>query len=212
MMRTPIKTQAILKIKKIMRAISPTEREFQRFWPMIEPIEGWLLDGQEAWLFKRARSLPDGANLVEIGSYKGRSTCCLAFGCRGTKKRVFAIDPFDGGPDLPPNDSYEEFCSNVRRCELSPYVHAVKGLSYDVAKGWSKPIHFLFVDGSHIYQDVLADFVSFFPHVVPGGMIAFHDVHEDKPGVLRAWQETIKPQLRDIGYCSTIGYGIKPPK
>ncbi len=209
-MGTSFTTRVALKLKKIARDISPVEKEFRRVWPLIEPIEGWLLDGEENWLFRRALALPDGANLVEIGSYKGRSTCCLAFGCTGTNKRVFAVDPFDGGPDLPHHDSYDEFCSNIKRCGLTEYVEPIVGVSSTVAKGWSRPIHFLFIDGSHLYEDVMKDFASFFPYVVPGGTVAFHDVEPSKPGVMKAWNETIKPELTGIGYFSAIGYGKKP--
>jgi hypothetical protein len=209
-MDTPLSTRAVLKIKRIARRFSATEREFQRIWPMIQPIGGWLMEGQEKWLFKRARSLKDGTNIVEIGSYKGRSTCCLGFGCKGTKKHVFAIDRFDGGPDLPRYDSFAEFCANVKRCGLSECVEPVIGTSSEIARTWNKPIQLLFIDGSHLYEDVLLDFEGFFPHVVRGGMVAFHDVREDHPGVLKAWHGIIKQQLAGVGYCSSIGYGRKP--
>jgi methyltransferase family protein len=208
-MPTPFATRVILKIKRTVRELNPAEKEFARVWPSIGPIEGWLSDAETKWLFKRALSLPDGANLVEIGSFKGRSTSCLAFGCRGTRKRVFAVDTFDGGPDLQRYDSFQEFCENMKRCQLSEYVEPVRGISWEIAKTWDKPIHFLFIDGSHIYEDVLADFDSFFPHVVLGGMIACHDVHRNHPGVLKAWHGTFKPQLASTGYCGSIGYGRK---
>ena len=79
----------------------------------------------------------------------------------------------------------------------------------EVAKTWSKPIHLLFIDGSHRYEDVLADFAGFFPGVVPGGIVACHDVNGDWPGVYRAWHEVIKHQLSDIADCRTMGYGRK---
>jgi hypothetical protein len=72
------------------------------------------------------------------------------------------------------------------------------------------PIHLLFVDGSHEYEDVLRDFRGFAPHVAPGGTIALHDVEPVWPGPLRAWHEEIKHQLTDIGHCSTLAYGRKP--
>jgi hypothetical protein len=210
-MATPFTTRVALKIQKIARDLDPAEREFRRVWPLINSVEGFLLEGQEKWLFKHARSLPDCANLVEIGSYRGRSTCCLAFGCRGTKKRVFAVDSFDGNVwESQYRTPFNEFEQNIQRCGLSSYVEPVKGLSSEVAKTWKTPIHFLFVDGSHRYEDVLADFADFLPRVVTGGIVAFHDVCESKPGVWKAWNETIKHQLTDIGYCVTIGYGRKP--
>ncbi len=201
-----------LKIERVARDLkeSPAEREFRDFWLLIDRIEGWLTAEEGKWLFNAARSLRNRANLVEIGSFKGRSTCCLVLGCRGSGRRVFAIDSFDGGPDLPKADSLPDFSRNLRNCGLSEYVEPVVGLSGQVAKTWDRPIDLLFVDGSHSYEDVLADFVGFYPHVSRGGIVAFHDVNESWPGVLRAWNETIKHQLTEIGYCEGLGYGRKP--
>src|SRR5580658_8078269 len=100
-MGTPLATRIILKIQRIARDLNPAERRFRQIWPLIEPIEGFLMQEEAQWLFNAALGLPDTSNLVEIGSYKGRSTCSLALGCQGTNKQVLAIDPFDGGPDLP---------------------------------------------------------------------------------------------------------------
>jgi predicted O-methyltransferase YrrM len=206
---TPFTTRVILKIKRTVRELSRSERQFSEVWPCIGPIEGWLSDAETKWLFKRALSLPDAANLAEIGSYKGRSTVCLAFGCRNTNKRVFAIDTFDGGPDLARQDSFSEFRANVERCGLTKYVEPVKGISWEVARSWSTPLDFLFIDGSHIYSDVMADFASFFPHVARGGTVAFHDVHPNHPGVVKAWNETFKTQLTETGQCDSIRFGRK---
>jgi hypothetical protein len=209
-MGTPFRTRVLLKIKRTVRELDPVEREFSRVWPTINSVEGLLVEGQEKWLFKTARSLPDPANLVEIGSFKGRSTCCLALGCRGTGKRVYAIDPFDRNEwDSQQQIYLEEFRQNIERCGISNYVEPTIGLSNEVAKSWTKPIHFLFIDGSHRYEDVMADFEDFLPHVVPGGIVAFHDVCEGWPGVFKAWHEIFKHRLTDIGYCTTIGYGRK---
>jgi predicted O-methyltransferase YrrM len=211
-MSTPFITRVRLKIKKVTRVLAetPAEREFRRVWPVVDSIEGWLPLSEAKWLFSVAHSLPKHANIVEIGSYKGRSTCCLALGCRGSERRVFAVDSFDGGPDLPKADSLPSFLQNLESCGLTNYVEAIVGLSGHVAKSWSKPIHFLFVDGSHQYEDVKADFAAFFPHVAPGGMVAFHDViNEGFPGVLRAWRESVEHQLVDVGYHGSLGYGRK---
>jgi predicted O-methyltransferase YrrM len=209
-MGTPLATRIILKIKKIARDLDPAERRFRQVWPLIDPIGGFLMQEEAQWLFNAASGVPDGSNLVEIGSYKGRSTCSLALACRGSNRRVFAIDPFDGGPDLPKADSLPEFEQNVKRCGVSGQVKPIVGVSVEVAKSWNKPIQLLFVDGSHKYEDVLADFAGFFPHVVPGGIVAFHDVNEKWPGVLRAWDDAIARQLTGIGHCYGIGYGRKP--
>lgn len=207
----PLPRRIILKIKRILRELPAAEREFIRAWPLIETVPGLLYGGEEKWLFKTARSLPKSSNIVEIGSFKGRSTCCLAFGCRRTNGRVHAVDSFDGNAwDFNERGFADEFAENIRRCGLSGQVEPIAGLSSEVAKTWNKPIHFLFIDGSHRYEDVLADFQGFFPHVVPGGIVAFHDVNEYWPGVLKAWHEAIKHQLLHLGQFANIGYGRKP--
>jgi predicted O-methyltransferase YrrM len=215
----------------VRRRVSAADREFLRVWPHIERIEGLLISpGQEQWLFKTARSLPDKSVIVEIGSFKGRSTCCLAYGCRGTSKHVFAIDTFEGNDkDFKPgealyggqafNDSFlGMFNKNIAENGLTAYVTAIPARSADAAKSWTQPIQMLFIDGSHQYEDVLMDFEAFFPHVVPGGVVAFHDVHDSPkrpisfPGVLKVWQETASPHLVDHGHCATLAFGRRPPK
>src|SRR5437879_1829599 len=212
-MGTPLATRIRLKFRRIARELTETTagREFLGLWPLLDSLEGWLLADEGKWLFNIARSLPDAANILEIGSYKGRSTSCIALGCRGTKRRVFAVDTFDGGTNLPKTDSLPEFTANLGRAGVSELVEPIVGLSTEVAKTWNKPIHFLFIDGSHFVEDVLADFSGFFPHVVPGGTVAFHDVINDAwPGVGQAWRESIQRQLQGTGYCESIGYGRKP--
>jgi predicted O-methyltransferase YrrM len=209
-MGTPLTARVRLKLNRITRGFSADEREWRRIWPLLDSIEGWLTAAEAKWLFDAARSLPTGAIIVEIGSFKGRSTCCLAAGCRGNGKRIFAVDTFDGGSDLPRANSFPDFSENVERCGFSSCIEPVIGLSTEVAKTWNKPIHLLFIDGSHFYEEVLGDFNGFFPHVVRGGIVAFHDVAETKPGVFRAWNQNFKNQLTAIGHCESLGYGRKP--
>ncbi|HUI06237.1 MAG TPA: class I SAM-dependent methyltransferase [Verrucomicrobiae bacterium] len=198
--------------------LTPAAREFRRIWPLIDGVEGLLVSpGQERWLFTTARWLPDGATIVEIGSFKGRSTCCLAYGCRGSKKHVFAIDTFAGndsdfkeGVTFRGTGYFDVFWSNLETRGLSSYVTPWRGQSRDAAKEWMTPIDLLFIDGSHQYEDVLADFEDFFPHVKPGGIIAFHDVLPNWPGPSRVWNESARPRLRRLGCCASLAYGRKP--
>jgi len=210
-MTTPFLTRGRLKLQRIIRELDPIEKELGRLRPLINLIEGWLLPEEEKWLFAAARSLPERSNIVEIGSYKGRSTCCLGFGARPKHSRVFAIDIFDGGPGLPRAYTLAEFTQNINKCDLSETVETIVDLSGEVSKTWGKPIHLLFIDGSHDYEDVLTDFTGFFPHVVPNGLVAFHDVYnKDWPDVLRAWNGVIKDQLIDLSRCQTIAAGRRP--
>ena len=208
----PILRRIRLKVKRVYLDLtgSRQEREWVRARPLIESIEGWMFPEEEQWLFCTAYELPSPANIVEIGSFKGRSTCALASGCRGTRKRIFAIDTFDGnGWDLDERDFFREFAQNLQRCSASEYVEPIRGVSTEIARTWASPIHLLFIDGAHEYDAAKGDFESFFPHVVPGGVVAFHDVSEAFPGVWRLWHETAKLQLASVGYCKSLGHGRK---
>lgn len=208
-------TRVRLKLRRIYLDLTGTrsEREWRRALSVAGSVEGWLYAEEERWLFDAAYSLSGPANIVEVGSFKGRSTCFLASGCRGTEKRVFAVDTFNGNDsDFGYRDFFNEFSENVRRAGLSGHVQPVVGKSAEVAKTWTMPIHLLFIDGSHVCEDVLADFFGFFPHVVPGGVVAFHDVrNQDRPGVWQAWTE-IKNHLAGTECCQTIGFGQKRPQ
>lgn len=197
----------------LYRHASAVDRQFAKAWPHILSVDGLLVSGQERCLFRMAWRLPDAAVIVEIGSYKGRSTCCLAYACVGTKRQVYAIDTFKSGDgDFSERDSLFEFKKNIEKCGLNEYVTPLVGKSVEVTRAWDKPIDLLFIDGSHVYEDVLADFRSLFPWIVPGGIVALHDVGEGHgwPGPFRAWHENIKSQLIDIGACSTLAFGSKP--
>jgi hypothetical protein len=206
---------------RLVRArLSPAEREFRRIWPAVSKIDGLLISpAQERWLFNAARGLPNHATIVEIGSFKGRSTSCLAYGIKGTQKHVFAIDTFQGNQkDFKVAESYYDiFLDNLTRNGLSHYVTPLRGVSSEIGKTWNQPIHLLFIDGGHEYEDVLEDFQTFYPYVVPGGLVAFHDVHNfdsDRgavgfPGVLKVWQELAAPLLSHHATCATIAVGRK---
>lgn len=208
----PLPRRITLKLRRIYLDLTGpvADREWRRAWPLIDSVPGYLENGQEKWLFETAFALASPANIVEVGSFKGRSTCSLAFGCRGTDKRVFAVDSFNGNDtDFSARGFFNEFTTNLKRCGLSPYVEPMIGISHEIARAWTKPIHLLFIDGSHTYEDVLADFQGFFPHVVPGGIVALHDVCDSWPGPARLWHEAVEPQLANTGSVYSLAYGRK---
>jgi hypothetical protein len=48
------------------------------------------------------------------------------------------------------------------------------------AKGWTEPFQFLFVDGWHGYEAVLADGREWVPNLTDGGVVVFDDAHLDE--------------------------------
>ncbi|RXT13989.1 class I SAM-dependent methyltransferase [Ammoniphilus sp. CFH 90114] len=149
----------------------------------VDGLEGWLL-GLEPFFLLHLPMMVDhlpGA-LVEIGSYKGKSTAALALGSQvlSFKKRpVYAIDPFTPHIEyqftLYNQDYYQDFLSNIQALGLSDHVIPIKKYSNQAYKDCPPTIAGLFVDGDHTYQGVMHDIEHYASRVVPGGLIAFHD-------------------------------------
>ena len=90
-----------------------------------------------------AAGAPAAGAIVEIGSFKGRSTVGLAYVARRYGLgNVVAIDPHTSpsttDPDLgTERSSYDEFQENVRRAGVADAVDCRRALSHEVAQaGW----------------------------------------------------------------------------
>lgn len=66
-------------------------------------------------------------------------------------------------------------------------------------------LDFLFIDGSHQYEDVKSDYDMYSKLVRPGGLIALHDIRGE--GVPRAWAEIKAQHSRHEESVHTIGTG-----
>jgi MMP 1-O-methyltransferase len=137
--------------------------------PLITAVPGWLTDEEGEALYELAKRCDGRGVIVEIGSWKGKSTICLGRGSRaGKSAHIYAIDPHVG-------ERFGEFKENVERAGVSDLVTPIASLSQEAAADFDQPIELLFVDGSHEYGLVLEDFERWVPKVVDGGWVAFHD-------------------------------------
>ena len=146
----------------------------------IKPIEGWLTKNEAEFLFEHAKKTTPQAALVEIGSWKGRSTTCLCMGSQlGRNAKVYAIDPHVGSPEHQKRfgkvDTFEDFLNNIKKSGADHLVEPIRDSSLNVAKIFDKEVGFIFIDGAHEYRAVKSDFESWFPKLSNGGVMAFHD-------------------------------------
>ncbi len=179
-----------------------------RHWRIAREISGWLTRREADFLFDAARALPAGATVVEIGSFLGRSTVCLALGLEaGRGGRLVSVDPHIGSPKhehlLRCADTLPPFRRNLRRAGVEDRVRVLHMTSVDAAARVAEPIDLLFVDGAHERDAVAADVGAWLPKVRPGGVIAFHDswhmsgVHRVTAGSLLAGRHLARPRLVD---------------
>src|SRR2546425_13048693 len=92
----------------------------QRVQALASGIDGWLADHEGRLLYELARRCTGRGVIVEIGSWKGRSTIWLASGSKaGAAVPVHAIDPHTGSPEHRPDGApvatFEEVRANVAR-------------------------------------------------------------------------------------------------
>jgi predicted O-methyltransferase YrrM len=143
-------------------------------------IEGWLTEGQARRLWAAGtRDRPAGA-VVEIGSFRGRSTVVLALAA-GT---VVAIDPH-AGSDRGPQEiaaeasrgdaDHEAFEANLARAGVADRVRHVRKFSDAAHADVAGPLSLLYVDGAHRFGPARADLVGWGGRVAPGGTMLVHD-------------------------------------
>jgi hypothetical protein len=149
----------------------------------IEPVAGWLTPAQGRRLWDAARSLRASAQIVEIGSFRGRSTIVLALAAPDGVQ-VVAIDPHLGGdrgprelearPELGEAD-HEAFCANLQRAGVAGRVRHVRRFSQDALGAVAGEIQLLYVDGAHRFVPARADLRRWGARVPVGGRLLVHD-------------------------------------
>ncbi len=147
---------------------------------IFDRVEGLLEEEEGEFLYNMAKACKDKEGvIVEIGSWKGRSTICLGKGSKaGNKIKIYAIDPHRGTSTqeyYQVKTSCEEFRKNIRDAGVDDIIFPIIKISKEAAKIFNEPIEFLFIDGEHDYENVKLDFESWYPKVIYGGIIAFHD-------------------------------------
>lgn len=197
----------------VLQVIAGAGRNLLEIAAVIDYIDGWLTYDEGAALFSAAAFGQSNGVIVEIGSFKGRSTVWLARGSKAAKReKVYAIDPHTGSPEhqrggaqaakMPDSGTTQFiFTKNLRFFDALDWVEPMTMTSAQANKDWKLPIRLLFIDGAHDYESVLFDYQSWEPHVVPGGIIAFHDVYQQGNGPDKVIDDFVKrdPRFRELG-------------
>lgn len=176
----------LMNIIKIYRNLIIKKRIKQQI-KAFKNIQGYLTYNEAIQLYKIAKMLPKDAKAVEIGSWKGKSTYCIAKGLN--KGTIYAIDPFDAAGDSAAKTTYErdkgqkplkeQFLDNMTRHNLQHKIQPLEGYSKNFV-GTIKDIDFLFIDGDHSIEGCKFDYVNYKDDIKVGGIIAFHDYYKDK--------------------------------
>jgi predicted O-methyltransferase YrrM len=157
-------------------------------------IDGWLAPDELGDLYDHAQE--SLGPIVSIGAYQGRSTLALALGAKsGTRQPVYAIDPLVGisedvrrfAANLSPME--EVVRNNLSANGINGEVTIITRPSQEIHTEIPDEIGVLFLDGQP--GDARRDMELYLPKVKMGGVVVVHDVEQNVPEVVEAFDEHI---------------------
>jgi predicted O-methyltransferase YrrM len=149
----------------------------------LDGVEGWFSPDQLARLAALAAAVPAGGRIVEIGSFRGRSTIAIARSAPPGVE-IVAIDPHAGNDRGPQEihghaDAAAEDCkvfvANLDRAGVRDRVSHVRKFSHEALADVDGPVDLLHVDGAHRFGPARDDVRRWGARVVPGGSMLIHD-------------------------------------
>jgi glycosyltransferase involved in cell wall biosynthesis len=161
-------------------------------------IEGWMSPIELNWLYCQAKEIKNG-RIIEIGSWKGRSTHALLSGAEISNSRVFAIDHFKGSQDEGDGTNSigkrenirEQFDKNVKDVNNNLEVIQFDGIT---ATNFftDGQLDMVFIDAGHTYREVCADITWWKNKIKIGGLLCGHDYCDAWPEVKTAVNDMLK--------------------
>jgi hypothetical protein len=164
-------------------SVAGTRQQFAPVLALVAGVEGWMTDDQARRLWEGAGRVGAGGQIVEIGSFRGRSTIVLA-SAAAEGVSVVAIDPHGGGdrgpheytPDAQRGDAdHERFHANLQTAGVDGRVRHVRRPSGAALGDVAGAIDLLYIDGAHRYRFAKPDIEQWGARVRPGGTMLIHD-------------------------------------
>ncbi len=156
-------------------------------------IEGWMTPGELEWLYQTAKGM---GSVLELGSWKGRSSHALLSGCKGT---VTCVDtwkgsehPFDG-TNAQYNQGVDVLADFKRNTEGVGSLEIVQADSREAAARFAaegRAFDMVFIDAGHEYEEVARDIELWRP--LARRVFCGHDyLPSEWMGVVRAVDEKV---------------------
>ena len=167
-------------------------------------VPGWLGDEEAIALFELARGCTGRGAIVELGSWRGKSTICLALGSKeGSGVPVVAVDRHM-------DKTFVDFQENIRKAGVADLVRPIRATSDEAFADFDEPIELIFIDASHKYEDVRRDFDQWVPLVVEGGTVAMHDTTWEGSKLVSEEAIYRSPYFKDVRFVpSSTTVGVK---
>jgi predicted O-methyltransferase YrrM len=159
------------------------DRSFDETLALAQGVAGWMTDDQARRLWDRATELGSGAVVVEIGSFRGKSTVVLATAL-GPDADLVAIDPHGGtdrgpqewtGREVEAAEDFDVFHENLQRADVVDRVRHVRKFSDDALGDVTGPVDLLYIDGAHRWGPAARDIRHWGGRLPIGAVLLIHD-------------------------------------
>jgi len=157
-----------------------------------EAARGFMPPDEGLALHDAAAAANVDGPFLEIGSYCGKSAIYVGAAARERGTVLFSVDHHRGSEENQPGWEYHEpdlvdpavgeidtlpfFRRTIHDAGLEDVVIATVADSPTLARYWTTPLAFLFIDGGHGSEPAHRDYELWTPLVAPGGTLAIHDV------------------------------------
>jgi predicted O-methyltransferase YrrM len=164
-------------------------------WKSFAETPGFMPEDEARALYAAAVAGAGLGDLVEIGTYRGKSAILLGAAAQACGRMLLSVDHHRGSEEHQPGWEYHDpslidpavglvdTLPHARRAlalaGVERSVVLVVGRSAQVARLWQGAAGFVFVDGGHTDEAAAADYEGWAPKVVVGGVLAIHDVFPD---------------------------------
>lgn len=180
-------------------------------------VDGWFNEINEKFFDSCIEKLNYPKVFYEVGSWKGRSTCCMAqlLKQKNIPVKLYAIDTFLGSGESIHNQEienlkrknltlYDVFLSNILDCGVDDIVVPIKSTGEEAcSKVENNSVDFLYLDAAHNYNSVKNDINMWIPKMKKGSIISGDDYVACWPGVIKAVNEIFKDLEKEVDIFET---------
>jgi predicted O-methyltransferase YrrM len=154
--------------------------------------KGFLDESEGLRLYALAKEQAALGPVLEIGSYCGKSSVYLGAGARDAGGTLICLDHHRGSEEHQPGEEYHDadlFDAEVARMDslralrhtlarakLESTAVLLVTTSEHAARIWQSPLAMVFIDGGHSHAQAHADYEGWSGKVMPGGILAIHDL------------------------------------
>jgi predicted O-methyltransferase YrrM len=188
--------------------------------------KGFLDEAEGLRLYELAREHVRLGPVLEIGSYCGKSSVYLGSGAKDGGGTLVCVDHHRGSEEHQPGEEYHDpelydreaermdslrtLRHTLRRAQLEDHAALLVTTSQQAARLWSTPLGMVFIDGGHSHPQAQADYDGWARKVLPGGILAIHDLFPDpatggqapieiyRKGLASGWFEAL-PSTKTLG-------------